>query len=254
MNENDDENEESGDERGEGVIEAIAELRPAAGHEVAKQIDRHEPHDQEEEEHEDDLHFTHAGVEAAGSNRRDEEEAGFGEVTNIAVIAGGELGTSLVDSFLELEIDVFVEEADEEDIGKGHDDDKGEEGFPAFEDELEGRHRVREEAGGVRLADVIFAVGAAEATVRVRLRAAESLVLAAEVAEVGADSIEDILPLSEGRGLGSFRFYWFCGGFIGRRRTRGLCGTPPRGDGLSFSLGFIRNCFCHAQAFRYVFR
>ena len=68
MDENEDEHQEGGDERGEGVIEAVAELGLFAGKEVAEQEDGDQPHNEEEDNHEDDLDLTHAGTEAAGGD------------------------------------------------------------------------------------------------------------------------------------------------------------------------------------------
>ena len=140
LDEDDDKNEQGRNERTEGVVESVAEFWLAAGEEMSEKIDRDEPHNQEECNHEDSLDFAHAGIKAAGRDRRDEEKAGFGEVADLTL---GEAGAGLVDAGLELLIEVFTKEADKNNISNGHNGDESEESFPMFEDELESCHGMR---------------------------------------------------------------------------------------------------------------
>ena len=207
---------------------------------MSEKIDRDEPHNQEEGNHEDSLDFAHAGIKAAGRDCRDEEKAGFGEVADLTL---GEASARFVNASLELLVEVFAEEADENNVGDGHDGDESEESFPMFEDELESCHGVRKQAGGFGFTLIILAIGTLkgfmEMDVSGALRLDFSLELLIAVGEFTqrAREIFHGLCLCGARGLGGF---WGFG--------NGCC---FRGSRLS---GSFRTCFCHVRAFRCAFR
>ncbi len=207
---------------------------------MPEKIDRDEPHNQEERNHEDGLDFAHAGIEAAGRDRRDEEEASFGEVADLPL---SEASAGLVNAGLELLIEVFAEEADENNVGDGHDGDESEESFPMLEDELESCHGMRKQAGGFGFALIILAIGTFEGFMKMDVSGALRLDFGLEFFETAAEFAQRAREIFRGlrlcgtRGLGGF---WGLGG-----------GGCFRGSCLS---GSFRTCFCHVRAFRCAFR
>ncbi len=174
---------------------------------MPEKIDRDEPHNQEEGNHEDSLDFAHAGIEAAGRDRRDEEETSFSEVADLPL---GEASAGLVNTSLELLIKVFAEEADENNVGDGHDGDEGEESFPVLEDELESCHGMRKQAGGFGFALIILAIGTFEGFMEMNVSGAlrldfnlELLIAAGEFAQRMREIFRG-LCLCGTRGLGGF--------------------------------------------------
>ena len=170
---------------------------------MAEQEDGDQPHDEEEDDHEDDLNFAHTGVEAASGDGGNKEQSGAGE---IADFAAGEAVAAGINGVVELLVEVFAEQTDGEDVEDNHNGDEGEEGAPVMEDDLEGGDGVVEQAGGFDRVLIILAVRAAEGAVARGMRGVVSLTATFEFLEGAADFAAEVTEGCEvvARELGRF--------------------------------------------------